>query len=145
VYTTHQHRRTLDAQGKIRVWIDVPEEPSEEPEASILVAERGVASVNVQTDAVVETDIHQHRLYTRHHRVHDTPTSEDYEFQADSTAVGLDAQGKIRVWIDVPEEPSEEPEASILVAERGRRDGYSPAQTIHATPPCTRHTNIGGL
>jgi NADH dehydrogenase [ubiquinone] 1 alpha subcomplex assembly factor 1 len=38
----------------------------------------------VQTDAVVETDIHQHRLYTRHHRVHDTPTSEDYEFQADS-------------------------------------------------------------
>ena len=36
-----------------------------------------------------------------------------------STAVGLDAQGKIRVWIDVPEEPSEEPEASILVAERG--------------------------
>lgn len=38
----------------------------------------------MQTDAVVETDIHQHRLYTRHHRVYDTPTSEDYEFQADS-------------------------------------------------------------
>jgi hypothetical protein len=33
------------------------------------------------------------------------------------TAVGLDAQGKIRVGIDVPEEPTEEPEASILVAE----------------------------
>lgn len=27
-------------------------------------------TVNVQTDTVVETDIHQHRLYTRHHRVH---------------------------------------------------------------------------
>lgn len=27
-------------------------------------------TVNVQTDTVVETDIHQHRLYTRHHRVY---------------------------------------------------------------------------
>ena len=25
--------------------------------------------MNIQTDSVVETDIHQHRLYTRHHRV----------------------------------------------------------------------------
>ncbi|KAJ5210404.1 NADH:ubiquinone oxidoreductase intermediate-associated protein 30 [Penicillium cf. griseofulvum] len=42
-------------------------------------------TVNVQTDAVVETDIHQHRLYTRHHRLLDTPKSqEEYEFQADS-------------------------------------------------------------
>lgn len=28
-------------------------------------------TVNVQTDSVVETDIHQHRLYTRHHQVYD--------------------------------------------------------------------------
>jgi hypothetical protein len=34
-------------------------------------------------------------------------------------AVGLDTQGKIRVGINVPEEPTEEPEASVLVAERG--------------------------
>lgn len=26
--------------------------------------------MNIQTDSIVETDIHQHRLYTRHHRVH---------------------------------------------------------------------------
>ncbi|KAJ5624609.1 complex I intermediate-associated protein 30 mitochondrial [Penicillium lagena] len=26
-------------------------------------------TVNVQTDSVIQTDIHQHRLYTRHHRV----------------------------------------------------------------------------
>lgn len=45
-------------------------------------------TVNVQTDAVVETDIHQHRLYTRHHRLRDTPNSqEDYDFQADSPDV----------------------------------------------------------
>lgn len=28
-------------------------------------------TVNIQTDSIVETDIHQHRLYTRHHRVLD--------------------------------------------------------------------------
>ncbi|KAJ5256694.1 hypothetical protein N7478_012798 [Penicillium angulare] len=29
-------------------------------------------TVNIQTDSLVETDIHQHRLYTRHHRVQDS-------------------------------------------------------------------------
>ncbi|KAJ6163984.1 hypothetical protein N7470_002656 [Penicillium chermesinum] len=29
-------------------------------------------SVNIQTDSIIETDIHQHRLYTRHHRVQDS-------------------------------------------------------------------------
>ncbi|KAJ5377755.1 Complex I intermediate-associated protein 30 [Penicillium cataractarum] len=34
-------------------------------------------TVNIQTDSIVETDIHQHRLYTRHHRVHgQTPMQE---------------------------------------------------------------------
>ncbi|KAE8151918.1 complex I intermediate-associated protein 30-domain-containing protein [Aspergillus avenaceus] len=31
-------------------------------------------TVNIQTDSIVETDIHQHRLYTRHHRVHELPS-----------------------------------------------------------------------
>lgn len=30
-------------------------------------------TVNIQTDSIVDTDIHQHRLYTRHHRVRGTP------------------------------------------------------------------------
>ncbi|KAF7591837.1 hypothetical protein BBP40_001034 [Aspergillus hancockii] len=34
-------------------------------------------TVNLQTDSIVETDIHQHRLYTRHHRVREAQ-SEDY-------------------------------------------------------------------
>lgn len=29
--------------------------------------------VNIQTDSIVETDIHQHRLYTKHHRGADGP------------------------------------------------------------------------
>ncbi|KAL2853887.1 complex I intermediate-associated protein 30-domain-containing protein [Aspergillus pseudoustus] len=32
-------------------------------------------TVNIQTDSIVETDIHQHRLYTRHHHVR---SSDDY-------------------------------------------------------------------
>ncbi|RJE24858.1 complex I [Aspergillus sclerotialis] len=34
-------------------------------------------TVNIQTDSIVETDIHQHRLYTRHHRVKQLSPSED--------------------------------------------------------------------
>lgn len=35
-------------------------------------------TVNIQTDSIVETDIHQHRLYTRHHRVQTPPPSEEH-------------------------------------------------------------------
>jgi len=34
-------------------------------------------TVNIQTDSIVETDIHQHRLYTRHHRVLPSQTEAD--------------------------------------------------------------------
>ncbi|PYH44965.1 CIA30 family protein [Aspergillus saccharolyticus JOP 1030-1] len=34
-------------------------------------------TVNIQTDSVVETDIHQHRLYTRHHRVQQQAPARD--------------------------------------------------------------------
>ena len=34
-------------------------------------------TVNIQTDSIVETDIHQHRLYTRHHRVLPSQTGTD--------------------------------------------------------------------
>ncbi|KAL3436800.1 complex I intermediate-associated protein 30-domain-containing protein [Aspergillus tetrazonus] len=32
-------------------------------------------TVNIQTDTIVETDIHQHRLYTRHHHVRNSESS----------------------------------------------------------------------
>ncbi|KAJ5766521.1 uncharacterized protein N7511_004137 [Penicillium nucicola] len=34
-------------------------------------------TVNVQSDSIVDTDIHQHRLYTKHHRVRDTVAHND--------------------------------------------------------------------
>ncbi|EKV16643.1 hypothetical protein PDIG_20140 [Penicillium digitatum PHI26] len=68
-------------------------------------------TVNVQTDAVVETDIHQHRLYTRHHRLRNIPKSqEDYDFQADSpdAVENLYPTGLPAALSDVP------PESTII-------------------------------
>ncbi|KAF3482319.1 uncharacterized protein GIQ15_05078 [Arthroderma uncinatum] len=31
-------------------------------------------TVNIQTDSIIESDIHQHRLFTRHHRIFNRPT-----------------------------------------------------------------------
>ncbi|PWY79416.1 complex I intermediate associated protein [Aspergillus sclerotioniger CBS 115572] len=39
-------------------------------------------TVNIQTDSIVETDIHQHRLYTRHHRVQDNAASSSSSFSS---------------------------------------------------------------
>jgi len=34
-------------------------------------------TVNIQTDSIIETDIHQHRLYTRHHRVYENAAQKE--------------------------------------------------------------------
>lgn len=68
--------------------------------------------MNVQTDAVVETDIHQHRLYTRHHRVREAEASSEdaYSFQADSPDVAEDLypSGMPAALSDIP------PESTII-------------------------------
>jgi NADH dehydrogenase [ubiquinone] 1 alpha subcomplex assembly factor 1 len=68
--------------------------------------------VNVQTDAVVETDIHQHRLYTRHHRVREAPKSpeEMYESDIESLEAGEDMYpgGLPAALSDIP------PESTIM-------------------------------
>ncbi|KAL5337561.1 complex I intermediate associated protein [Aspergillus crustosus] len=44
-------------------------------------------TVNIQTDSIVETDIHQHRLYTRHHRIRESFLSnEDEELSPESSS-----------------------------------------------------------
>lgn len=42
-------------------------------------------TVNIQTDSIVETDIHQHRLYTRHHRVQDSASAPEQSLYAKSS------------------------------------------------------------
>lgn len=69
-------------------------------------------TVNVQTDAVVETDIHQHRLYTRHHRVREAPKSleEAYDSDVESSDAAEDLYpgGMPAALSDVP------PESTII-------------------------------
>ncbi|RAH43375.1 CIA30 family protein [Aspergillus brunneoviolaceus CBS 621.78] len=43
-------------------------------------------TVNIQTDSIIETDIHQHRLYTRHHRVQQQQQSDRDPFSPFTTA-----------------------------------------------------------
>lgn len=69
-------------------------------------------TVNIQTDSIVETDIHQHRLYTRHHRVQDaefsssSPSSSSASSTLDdpSLAESLYPQGIPAALSDVPPE-----------------------------------------
>jgi NADH dehydrogenase [ubiquinone] 1 alpha subcomplex assembly factor 1 len=42
-------------------------------------------TINVQTESIVETDIHQHRLYSRHHKIsHPPPSDADADAYADA-------------------------------------------------------------
>jgi NADH dehydrogenase [ubiquinone] 1 alpha subcomplex assembly factor 1 len=46
-------------------------------------------TVNVQTDSIIETDIHQHRLYTHHHRLPRSSSDIDAEFAESDIPAGL--------------------------------------------------------
>ncbi|KAJ5306530.1 hypothetical protein PENANT_c031G06654 [Penicillium antarcticum] len=61
-------------------------------------------TVNVQSDSIVDTDIHQHRLYTKHHRVRDI---EDHNDAPDSVDE-LFPEGMPAALSDVP------PQSTIL-------------------------------
>ncbi|PLB39295.1 CIA30 family protein [Aspergillus candidus] len=68
-------------------------------------------TVNIQTDSIVETDIHQHRLYTRHHRVQDAEFSSSSSSPSSSStlddpslAESLYPQGIPAALSDVPPE-----------------------------------------
>ena len=63
-------------------------------------------TVNVQSDSIVETDIHQHRLYTKHHRVRD---AEDHNDNPDSLDE-LYPEGMPAALSDVP------PQSTILAS-----------------------------
>jgi NADH dehydrogenase [ubiquinone] 1 alpha subcomplex assembly factor 1 len=72
-------------------------------------------TVNLQTDSIVETDIHQHRLYTRHHRVresapadHLSPHASVEAAESPELAEGLYPGGLPPSLSDVP------PESTIM-------------------------------
>ncbi|KAJ6024938.1 hypothetical protein N7540_005735 [Penicillium herquei] len=71
-------------------------------------------TVNIQTDSLVETDIHQHRLYTRHHRVQDGAATADQALYAKSAR---DAEAAEELYPDsIPSALSDIPPESTVIS-----------------------------
>ncbi|PYI02150.1 putative complex I intermediate associated protein [Aspergillus sclerotiicarbonarius CBS 121057] len=67
-------------------------------------------TVNIQTDSIVETDIHQHRLYTRHHRVqHPSSAFSAEDIESPELAQRIYPHG-------IPASLSDTPPESIIMA-----------------------------
>lgn len=82
-------------------------------------------TVNIQTDSVVETDVHQHRLYTRHHRV--TPQQQAQQTQASDSpelAETLYPHGVPGALSDVP------PESTVISSASATTSGSTGWETV---------------
>ncbi|EGC47828.1 complex I intermediate-associated protein CIA30 [Histoplasma capsulatum var. duboisii H88] len=77
--------------------------------------------VNIQTDSIVDTDIHQHRLFTHHHRIPQSSSS------ADATSYSSE-QGE-----DVP----------AALADFAPQQPSSSGAYSHTTPPTTNPDSTG--
>ncbi|KAJ5469557.1 Complex I intermediate-associated protein 30 [Penicillium diatomitis] len=70
-------------------------------------------TVNIQTDSIIETDIHQHRLYTRHHRVFgQTPMQQALNAKSDENAEIAESQRSR----DIPDGLSDYPPESTILS-----------------------------
>lgn len=65
-------------------------------------------TVNIQTDSVVETDIHQHRLYTRHHRVYNDSQRQPQTIRGSSSDPDAEEPYTPNALSDIP------PESTIM-------------------------------
>ncbi|KAL4786457.1 complex I intermediate-associated protein 30-domain-containing protein [Aspergillus varians] len=71
-------------------------------------------TVNIQTDSIVETDIHQHRLYTRHHHVRDSPSSSDDHLSLDASPKATESPELAET--DIPPSLSDIPPPSTIMS-----------------------------
>ncbi|KAL1987779.1 hypothetical protein VTN96DRAFT_2619 [Rasamsonia emersonii] len=73
-------------------------------------------TVNIQTDSIVETDIHQHRLYTHHHRVRQAPEASSSPLAAAAEASEEDELSKILYPKGIPAALSDVPPESTIIS-----------------------------
>lgn len=74
-------------------------------------------TVNIQTDSIVETDIHQHRLYTRHHRVKNPlPADERLPPEASAEASESPEIAQAKYPGGIPPSLSDVPPESIVMS-----------------------------
>ncbi|KAE8352143.1 complex I intermediate-associated protein 30-domain-containing protein [Aspergillus coremiiformis] len=97
-------------------------------------------TVNIQTDSIVQTDIHQHRLYTRHHRVQ-AESSDDYlsshSAETPELAEALYPHGIPASLSDIP------PASTIMSTSTGTTSGTTGWETIMIPFNGFVRTNLG--
>lgn len=101
-------------------------------------------TVNIQTDSIVETDIHQHRLYTRHHRVQKSPSSDEHP-APDSSTGGSESQGvEAKYPGGIPPSLSDiPPESTIMSSASATTSGSTGWETIFLPFNSFVRTNYG--
>jgi NADH dehydrogenase [ubiquinone] 1 alpha subcomplex assembly factor 1 len=89
-------------------------------------------TVNIQTDSIVETDIHQHRLYTRHHRVQSRPTSNEHLSPYSSTEASESAEvAETKYPGGIPPSLSDiPPESTVMSSASATTSGSTGWETI---------------
>ncbi|KAI5308900.1 hypothetical protein KEM55_004589 [Ascosphaera atra] len=88
-------------------------------------------TVNIQTDSIVESDLHQHRLFTHHHRISGFASGPD------------DVTGVPRALSDVPPEPSADAPSTILTHTRSPKPDPTGWETVFIKWTDFVRTNYG--
>ncbi|GES65421.1 complex I intermediate associated protein [Aspergillus terreus] len=87
-------------------------------------------TVNIQTDSIVETDIHQHRLYTRHHRVQDAATRDHLSPYSSSAATESPELAETLYPGGIPPALSDVPPESTIMSSTTTTSGSTGWETI---------------
>lgn len=97
--------------------------------------------MNVQTDSIVQTDIHQHRLHTRHHRIDYKTATAAAESGSETESENLNPHGDG----GVPPALSDEPPSSTVMSKNTSTDSSSTAgwETIMLPLRAFVRTNYG--
>ncbi|KAL4894189.1 complex I intermediate-associated protein 30-domain-containing protein [Aspergillus ambiguus] len=87
-------------------------------------------TVNIQTDSIVETDIHQHRLYTRHHRVQDASAHDHLSPYSSPAAAESPELAETLYPSGIPPALSDVPPASTVMSSTTTTSGSTGWETI---------------
>ena len=101
-------------------------------------------TVNIQTDSIVETDIHQHRLYTRHHRVQKSPSSDEHSSPDSSAEASESQEVEAKYPGGIPPSLSDiPPESTIMSSASATTSGSTGWETIFLPFNSFVRTNYG--
>ena len=101
-------------------------------------------TVNIQTDSIVETDLNQHRLYTRHHRVQKSPSSDEHSSPDSSAEASESQEVEAKYPGGIPPSLSDiPPESTIMSSASATTSGSTGWETIFLPFNSFVRTNYG--